>query len=93
MDKPSKPPIPPRGGASAMSPRALKRVKTELETEIKQAFLNFLDDCKELLQAEDLKRQMDEDLKYVSKELSKRKAAANAANSHQNPTDESQSEG
>ena len=64
----------PNKKSRPLSVGVLKRANIEIESEIRNAFRIFLNDCREFIKGDQIKKQLDDDLKFVSAELGKRKA-------------------
>lgn len=55
---------------------ALKRASLDAEAEIREAFCEFLSDCRVVVAGKLIKQQLDSDLKFVSAALGERKPSS-----------------
>lgn len=69
----------PKGSSTLDNPLVAKRRRQELDREIRTAFVDFLQDCRNRIEAELLKTELDEDLRHVARLLDKRQKREQSA--------------
>ena len=57
------------------SPAAIRKVREDLDKDIRAAFSDFIDDCRETIEAEKIKEEMDDDLRTVARYMAKKAPA------------------